>query len=246
MDWGYSLCLQTHTFFWDLFHLLPQEGGMTLYCKAAEDNVSVGDCPFAHYDRLVLEEKQLEYELKPTAPEDKPQWLVEYYQGKMPALRHRKECYVESSVIAEYLEYFFPEPSLSIDSNSAIQGEKAEAVLDGFFPAVAKFLKDTQDTEDTSSAVKAKLQQLEDHLAAFPAGSFLCGTEKFTLLDCRMVPMLYHLTTGIEGFKNGQPNTHQDFPKIHAYFSNCMARPSFQATVYPKETVLWGWGNART
>jgi hypothetical protein len=25
-----------------------------------------------------------------------------------------------------------------------------------------------------------------------------------------------------------------------------MARPSFQATVYPKETVLWGWGNART
>jgi glutathione S-transferase len=218
---------------------------MALYCKAAEDKVSVGDCPFAHYNRLVLEEKQLEYELRPTAPEDKPQWLVEYYQGKMPALRHHKVCYVESGVIADYLEYLFPDPSLSVDSDIALQAENASLVLEGFFPAVATFLKDTQDTDESNGAVKAKLQQLEDHLAAFPVGSFLCGTHKFTLLDCRMLPMLYHLSTGIEGFKNGQPNLPQDFPKVHTYFSNCMARPSFQATIYPKETVLWGWGNAR-
>lgn len=90
---------------------------MTLYLKAAEDGQSVGDCPFAHYVRMVLEEKGLEYQLKPTPPDGKPTWLLEYYDGKLPALRHRKECYVESQVIVEYLDYFFPQPSLTRSGN---------------------------------------------------------------------------------------------------------------------------------
>lgn len=209
---------------------------MTLYLKAAEDGTSVGDCPFAHFVRLVLEEKGLDYVVQPATKETKPNWLVEHYEGKMPALRHRKECYVESGVIADYVDFFFQEPSLKV------QTAEAEAVLEGFFPAVAQYLK-TAESEDEEKLVnlKAKLQILEDHL---DGKDFLDGTQ-FTLVDCRLTPQLYHLQTGIEGFKSGTPNLSEEYPKVKAYVDRCQARPSFQATVYPKETVLWGWGNAR-
>jgi len=84
----------------------PTEGGMMLYVKAGPDGKTLGDCPFAHFVGMVLHEKKLEYDLIPCTQETKPNWLIDFYEGKMPALRHRQECYTESSVIAEYLDFF--------------------------------------------------------------------------------------------------------------------------------------------
>jgi chloride intracellular channel protein 3 len=211
------------------------EGGMTLYVKASEDGTSVGDCPFAHFLRMVLEEKGLEYELRPTAPDAKPDWLNEYYEGKLPALRHRKECYVESGVIAEYVDFFFQDPSLKATSS------QADEVLEGFFPAVAQYLK-VDDDEENLTSLKLKLAEVNEHLS--DGKEFLCG-DSMSLLDCRLIPQLYHLQTGIEGFKEGVPDIATDYPHISAYYERMTARPSFQATTYPKEAILWGWGNAR-
>lgn len=221
---------------------------MTLYLKAAEDKTSVGDCPFAHFVRLVLEEKGLEYECKPTPPDGKPEWLVNYYDGKMPALRHRRECYVESNIIASYLEYFFVEPSLTPPPESDAT-KSAEQVLDGLFPAIAKYLKDTSDhPTETLSGLKTKLEQLEVHLTLWSSGNhgYLCGTPDFTLLDARIVPMLYHLQIGVDGFQNlGQLNLEEQYPKTFAYMQQAFARPSFERTKYDPSVVMWGWNNAR-
>ena len=217
----------------------PTAGDMTLYLKAGEDGVSVGDCPFAHYVRMVLEEKGLEYSVKPCTQETKPDWLIENYEGKMPALRHQKECYIDSSVIAEYLEFFFSKdgeyPKLSPPAGS-------EEILDGFFPAVAQFIKmiDNADEEKIAN-LRAKLQVLDDHLKG---KQYLTGDD-FSLLDCRLVPQLYAMYTCIDGYKDGLPNVAEEFPNLHAYYERSTARPSFQNSVYPKETCLWGWGNAR-
>ena len=118
---------------------------MTLYVKPAQDGTSVGDCPFAHFVRMVLAEKGLEYDLVPSTQEAKPRWLVDDYGGKMPALRHRKECYVDSEVIAQYLDFFFREPELS--SADAKETAAAAEALDGFFPAMAKFVKDDESDD---------------------------------------------------------------------------------------------------
>eukprot|EP00584_Thalassiosira_punctigera_P000601 CAMPEP_0172525636 /NCGR_PEP_ID=MMETSP1067-20121228/690_1 /TAXON_ID=265564 ORGANISM="Thalassiosira punctigera, Strain Tpunct2005C2" /NCGR_SAMPLE_ID=MMETSP1067 /ASSEMBLY_ACC=CAM_ASM_000444 /LENGTH=152 /DNA_ID=CAMNT_0013308951 /DNA_START=42 /DNA_END=497 /DNA_ORIENTATION=- len=83
----------------------PLPGGMTLYVKPAADGKSVGDCPFAHFVRMVLAEKGLEYDLVPSSQENKPAWLVEDYGGKLPALRHREECHVDSEAIAQHLDF---------------------------------------------------------------------------------------------------------------------------------------------
>ena len=215
---------------------------MVLYCKAGPDGKSLGDCPFAHYVRLVLEEKGLEYELKPCTQETKPKWLLEFYDGKMPALQHRKECYVESSVIAEYLEFFFPSPSLQPNKVAALP---AETALDGFFPAVAKYLKHVQldsTNVELRNALQSALAKLERYLAAAQS-TWLCGGS-ISLLDCSLIPKLYHLEVGVEGYKDGIPSL-QDYPHVAAYYQRAQKLPSFQATLYPKETVLWGWSNAR-
>lgn len=222
---------------------------MTLYLKAGPDGKSVGDCPFAHFVRLVLEEKGLEYDLQPSTQETKPNWLVEHYEGKMPALRHRKECYVESDAIADYVDFFFPQPSLK---GSAKDREAAEACVAGIFPAIAKYLKHTPDGDDEDVALKAgleeKLDTLEAHLATDGrTGPFLIGNgEQMSLMDCSLAPKLYHMQTGLEGLKGMSIDLKQQFPKVAAYMDAVFARPSFEKTKYPTETVLWGWGNARS
>ena len=217
---------------------------MTLYLKAGEDGISVGDCPFAHFVRLVLEEKKLSYELKPSIQDTKPQWLIDHYDGEMPALRHGKECYVESNVIAEYIDFFFPNPRLKSKDKAAT--EAAETAVEGFFPSVAKYLKNTVDENDAEllENLKSSLAKLESHLKE-TGYDYLCGSD-ITLLDCSLLPKLYHLVVGVEGYKNSVPAIMDDYPSIAAYYNRAAERPSFKATLYPKETVLWGWGNARS
>lgn len=221
---------------------------MTLYLKAGPDGTSVGDCPFAHYVRLVLEEKGLEYEAIPSIPETKPSWLIEHYEGKLPALRHRKECYVESDVIAEYVDFFFREPALTLEKQATTDAE--DAVV-GLFPAIAKYLKHTPDGDEADEELKAgletKLANLQAHLSRDDrTGPYLVGDgEKVTLVDCSLAPKLYHMATGLEEFKSEAVNVAEQFPAVQAFMDAFFERDSFQNTVYPKESVAWGWGNAR-
>jgi chloride intracellular channel protein 2 len=216
---------------------------MVLYCKAGPDGVSIGDCPFCHAVRLVLEEKNLPYQLRPAVPETKPAWLVEFYGGKMPALQHGKECYVESDVICEYLDFFFQ--SASRPANQKPASAVAATAVDGFFPAVAAYLKHTVNGDATDSLlcdqVRAALQKLETHLSQ---KTFLRG-EHFTIDDCKLVPKLYHLGIGLAAFKENAIDISTEFPAVQQYIVTSSIRPSFAATVYPASTVEWGWGNAR-
>eukprot|EP00535_Pseudo-nitzschia_heimii_P001501 CAMPEP_0197185058 /NCGR_PEP_ID=MMETSP1423-20130617/11115_1 /TAXON_ID=476441 /ORGANISM="Pseudo-nitzschia heimii, Strain UNC1101" /LENGTH=315 /DNA_ID=CAMNT_0042636021 /DNA_START=104 /DNA_END=1048 /DNA_ORIENTATION=- len=222
----------------------PTEGGMVLYLKAAEDGKSVGDCPFAHYIRLILEEKGLPYTVEPCAgPDDKPNWLLDYYEGKLPCLRHKKEAYVESNVIAAYLDYFFPSQAKpSPESKAAL--DAAEEALVGFFPAVAGYLKDVEGDGDESAEslanLRDKLSALEGHLGDSGGYLDLSGDEEtFGVLDCRLVPQLYHLAVGIEKFKRGMPDLEREFPKTQDYLTRSMARQSFQNSRYSPETIEW-------
>lgn len=227
----------------------PLPGDMLLYLKAGPDGTSVGDCPFAHYIRIVLHEKSLPYEVIPTTSETKPDWLIDHYGGALPALRHRKECYVESDVIAQYLDFFFIEPKLSPYSNSDVQ--KANEALDGFFPCLAKYLKHVPDGDDADNDLKEKLEEslgkINHHLGREEAkGPFLVGNgEQLTLIDCSLAPKLYHLSVGLRRFKDGAIDIRMQFPKVSSFMDTMFARESFKESLYPEETVVWGWSNAR-
>jgi len=229
---------------------LTTEGGMTLYVKAGPDGTSLGDCPFAHFVRMVLEAKGLEYELIPSVQDTKPSWLIEHYEGKMPALRHRKECYVESDTIAAYLDFFFPKPELTAPDTEA---DAAMEAVDGLFPAMAQYLKHTPDGDTVDAEKKANLEaclkKLDTHLASETrTGPYLVGDgSTLRLNDCKLAPVLYHMTTGIAAFKNDNAiDFAKDFPSLKAYMDHMFATEEFQKTIYPAATVEWGWGNARS
>ena len=223
---------------------------MTLYLKAAEDGTSVGDCPFAHYVRMVLEEKGLEYEVRPCTAESKPQWLVELFDGKMPALRHRKECYTESEVIAQYLDFFFSE-TVSLSSPKKGDIKATNEIVGGLFPAIAKYLKHTPDGDEADGELKSALydalEQIETHLKSDTRkGPFLVGDgNNITLVDCNVTPKLYHMKVGIASFKDGAIDVESNFPAIHTYMETMFNRDSFKKTSYPEEEIVWGWKNAR-
>jgi len=186
-----------------------------------------------------LEELNLEYDLRPTPPENKPQWLLDQYDGKLPALRHDKECYVESEVILSYLLFFFGKDKLESKDNG-------EAQANALFPALAQYLKHTPDGDDQDqeklSNLRTALSSMQDHLGD---QEYWCGSE-MTLADCRLAPRLYHLTTGCQAFKADYFDFAKEFPALHAYSQRLFARDSFQATQYPASVVEWGWGNARS
>lgn len=222
---------------------------MSLYIKAGPDGELAGDCPFAHYVRMVLGEKNLDYNVIPSTEETKPDWLIDHYGGSMPALRHRKECYVESDVIAQYLDFFFIEPKLSPYKKK--ETADASESVDGIFPAIAKYMKHTPDGDEDDLQLKANLEEVlsevEKQLARDgKTGDFLVGDgEQITLLDCSLAPKLYHMVTGVKEFKNGAIDFENQFPLLKKYMDILFDRDSFKDSIYPEETIAWGWSNAR-
>jgi len=222
----------------------PLPGGMTLYVKPAANGKSIGDCPFAHFVRIVLAEKQLDYDLIPCTQEAKPKWLLDDYEGKLPALRHRKECYVESEVIAQYLDFFFEEPELSLTEgmNDAI------AAIKDFFPAMAKFIKHNPNGDDEDKekqgVLEEKLSVLQAHLSTEGrTGPYLVGNgSRFTLLDASMAPKLYAMDVCLKKIKGSPIDLVNKYPAVREYCDDLFERPSFKSTVeYGPETVVWGW-----
>lgn len=140
----------------------PLPGGMTLYIPPGPDGTSIGNnCPLTQYIRMVLTEKKLDYDLVPTMHNaTTPAWLIEHYSGTLPALRHRKECYVNVDVIAQYLEFFFPEPSLTVavssssassTTTSLMMMEEATVVVEGFYPALTRYIKHSSGSSTSNS-----------------------------------------------------------------------------------------------
>lgn len=221
---------------------------MILYLKAGPDGASVGDCPFAQYVRMVLEEKKLPYTVRPCTASTKPTWLVDHYEGKMPALRHRSEAYTESDVIAQYLEFFFQDTPLKDTSKEAkAKFKEAKAEAAPFLPALARYLKHTPNGDDDDEALRTKLEAVlrtfEERLSSHE-GPFFVG-ETLTLLDCSLAPQLYHLKVGVKYLKENKIDLPHEFPALTTYMDAMFARPSFVESSYPEETVVWGWSDAR-
>lgn len=233
----------------------PTEGGMTLYIKAGPldndtEEASIGDCPFAHYVRMVLSEKNLSYTIRPCTADTKPSWLIDYYQGQLPALRHSSECYTESDVICEYLDFFFTTPPLkSSDKKDKSRYRHAKETSSTLFPALAKYLKHTPDGDEKDGKLRENLetvlQSLEELLQEEEESLFLAGSQ-LTLLDCALAPKLFHLKVGVKHFKNNAIDFGTKYPTLGKYMDAMFARPSFVESSYPEETVVWGWSNARS
>ena len=77
-------------------------------------------CPYCARVRIVLAEKDVEYETVVIDLSDRPAWIYEKNPlGKVPVLEEDGFTLPESVVINEYLEERYPEPSLLPDDPAA-------------------------------------------------------------------------------------------------------------------------------
>ena len=193
--------------------------------------------PFSSYTQKVLialYENGTEFEFRsigPDTPQNAAEWLRRWPLGKFPLLVDGDRTIVETSIIVEYLQLAHPGPVrlLPMDPMDALDVR----FLDRFFDLhVMNMMQHAVNGALTEDPVKrqeglALAQQklelayawLEGHLA----GRIWAAGADFTLADCAAAPSLF--------YADWTHRISEAFPRLRAYRSGLLARPSFARAV---------------
>ncbi len=191
------------------------------------------DCPFCQKVRVVLAEKDLEFEkifVDLRRQEQKtPEFLRLNPYGKVPVLVDEDEVLYESTIINEYLDEEYPHPQLMPDDS---QGRARVRLLEDycdnvFIPATTLLLtqlrktdaeRDAQRVEQAREDLRRALYFLRDHL---DGREFLVG-KGFTLADAAFAPRMVVLgRLGIE--------LEPALASVQAWIDRVRTRPSVRA-----------------
>lgn len=224
--------------------------GYQLHLKAGPDGRSQGDCPFAHACLLAARHKSLDdIEVIAHAADAKPTWLLDRYEGKLPALvvvgadGARDEVVTESRVIVRWLEERHPSPSLYSTYTPGGTLNAAEEAAAPVFGAFARYCKNVDAAAD--GELRANLLRvlcaLDAHLAV-AARPFAAGGALSTI-DCFLLPQLYHLKVAGGAFKDFE--IPPAFEALHAYIAAMFEMQLLYETAPKPAMVRWGWANAR-
>ena len=159
------------------------------------------DCPFCQKVRVVLAEKDLEYQKIFVDLRKQEQKLPDFLRlnpyGKVPVLLDEDEVIYDSTIINEYLEDEYPLPSLMPeDSNGRARVRMLEDYCDNsFIPPTTMLLAQLRKTdaerdgprvEQARDELRRALYYLRDRLAG---QEFLVGKE-FSLADAAFAPRI--------------------------------------------------------
>lgn len=219
-----------------------------LYCKSNADGTQIGDCPFAQFIQMVLLKKGVAYNIHPTLSSEKPAFLTDKHDGKMPAIVNKGVSMTDSLAIAEYLDKTFPTPTLT--RAGALSYQEVLEKSAGFFPALSAYVKnlDAANDESLKAAVDVQLDLLDEIIRSTP-GKYICGIE-MTLADLYLLPQLFHAVVTMDHFKGyeffvigGEPIR----PALENYLSRMMDLQEFnnKKAYYSADTVIYGWKVAR-
>ncbi len=191
------------------------------------------DCPFCQKVRVVLAEKDLEFEklfVDLRKQEQKsPDFLRLNPYGKVPVLVDEDEVIYDSTIINEYLEEEYPLPRLMPEDS---QGRARVRILEdycdnSFIPPTTMLLtqlrkadaeRDQQRVDQSREELRRGLYYLKDHLSG---QEFLVGRE-FTLADAAFAPRIMVLgRLGIE--------LEPGLSAVQAWIDRIRARPSVRS-----------------
>jgi stringent starvation protein A len=191
------------------------------------------DCPFSQKVRVVLAEKDLEYEKIFVDLRKQEQKLPDFLRlnpyGKVPVLIDEDAVLYDSTIINEYLEDEYPLPRLMPEDSQARAGVRMlEDYCDNsFIPPTTMLLaqlrktdaeRDTQRVEQAREDLRRALYYLRDRLSGH---EFLAGKE-FTLADAAFAPRIMVLgRLGIE--------LEPALAPVQGWIDRVRARPSVRA-----------------
>jgi stringent starvation protein A len=149
-------------------------------------------CPYCARVRILLAEKQVEYEPVVIDLADRPAWLYEKNPlGRVPVLEEGAFVLPESAVVNEYLEERYPEPPLwPLD---AAERALARLQVHRFDRLTTPYYALRRGDEQARPKLERALAELDALLTAQP---FVTGRE-YGLADIAYVPWLLRLPRAV-------------------------------------------------
>ena len=184
-------------------------------------------CPFVQRTIIVLNYKQVEFDITYIDINDPPEWFKSISPlGKVPVLKIGDDILFESAVIQEYVdEITLPslqpaDPLVKAKNRAWIQfGSDVLMAMHSMMMA-----KEPEEVDELRQSIQAQLNQLEmQHSGA----SFFNGNT-FNLIDAAYAPMLMRLDF-IR--KLTQQNMLESCPKLSAWQSQLLEMPAVENSV---------------
>ena len=174
-------------------------------------------CPYCARVRIVLAEKDVEYETVTIDLDDRPAWIYEKNStGRVPVLEEDAFIVPESAVIDEYLEERYPEPPLlPLDAAERALARVTIFRFDDFGKPYYAFRRGDDGAREP---LERALAQLDALLAAQP---YLTGRE-YGLADIAYVPWLLRLQS-LLGFEL------DPWPSLSDWLARLLERPAVAA-----------------
>jgi glutathione dehydrogenase/transferase len=217
---------------------------LTLHVKGDPASKKLGDCPFCHRVLLTVACKGVPYSPSYIDLDDKPEWLVEKAQGKVPVLERAGFWLPDSDEIVKFLEREFPVPSMAAYDDHGGVGTKLFPAFRGAILAE----KGSDEEKQKLAELGAELDRADAYLGGAreggKGGPFL-GGDKLDAADASFAPKLYHAKVALPALKGVPPlfgeGAPRERPALARYWAALTALDAWRQTDYGEAAILAGW-----
>ena len=210
--------------------------------------VSFKICPFVQRAAIVLQAKNVDYDIEYIDLRNKPDWFLELSPlGKVPILQVDDTVLFESQVIAEYLDEVEGPP---MHPTSPLERAQHRALIEVVSTTLGESWRMTM--VETKEEVDKLVDQVRDRLgriAEAHSGDKFFGGETLSLVDAAAAPLLQRLTWNEEVGGLDVLGAH---PRLGPWRDALLEHPAVVASTVPEVRDLGvelfrGWlGQQRT
>lgn len=196
---------------------------MTLYSGSTD--------PYSHRCRIVLFEKDMDFEVIDVDMHNKPEEVASISpSGKMPVLVERDLILTESNIINEYIDERFPHPQLM--PPDPVMRARARLVLFNFEHDLFAHVNTLEHTlSKTADRARLEIRDSLSQLSPILTKQKFLMNDEFSMLDVAIAPLLWRLEHyGIELPKVAAP--------VLKYRERLFSRPAFISALTPTEKAL--------
>ncbi|MBP5788828.1 MAG: glutathione S-transferase N-terminal domain-containing protein [Neisseriaceae bacterium] len=191
-------------------------------------------CPFSHRCRIVLFEKEMDFEIKDVDIFNKPEDLAMMNPyNQVPVLAERELNLYESNIINEYIDERFPHPQLM--PGDPISRARARLFLFDMERELfchVQTLENLDSTEEQKETARAAIRERLTYMSALFAknNKYILGSN-FSMVDVAIAPLLWRLDHyGIQLSNAAAP--------ILKYGERLFSRPAFIDALTPSEKAM--------
>jgi len=233
---------------------------LTLYVRAACDNLKYGACPFCQriFMLLMLKVSQganLRFRVATVPSSRLPDEFKPHGLRNLPAIIHGRHVAIDTvEEISEYVESAFSTSPQFLNDNQTVRNiltdsgprsiavsrynENVDRLARNFFSKFCFYIKSV--SRDSTSLI-ADLRRLDDHLQQQAAGcKYIFGNE-LSKLDCEVLPKLHHLRVAafhLKGFE-----IPLEYTGIWRYLNNAYNEDIFLRTCPPDQEIVLHWAS---